>query len=560
MTSGKYLIFLFIGYINWGISQTPQFGWARSIDCSQHSEGHSVQADANGNVFTVGTFKGTIDLDPGPVVDSLNSAGDYDIFIQKHDATGNILWTKRVGGASEDRCESLCVDAVGNIYIAGSFYLFMDSDPGAGVDSLKSVGGFDSFICKLDNNGNLIWRKQFCGKSNSDHVNAMCVDGNGNIFTTGSFVDTTDFDPGPDVFNLTEGYVFVSKLDVSGNFVWAKKITGQITPAAISLNSAGEIVVGGIFSSSADFDPSPATFILSSNGNSDAFIVKLNAAGNLMWAKKVGGAGYDECHDLVVDAYDNIWFCGFIGTPVDFDPGPSTYTLGASSFASAFFCRWTYDGTFGCAGKMDAGNGSEAHSITTDIHGDLYVTGSFNNVGDFDPGPGTFTLQSAGFSDVFTAKYTHSGALSWAYRIGTTSSEDSHNISIDNNGSLYTTGLFANSVDFDPFTHTYTITQNAAFEVFTLKLIQQIDAVEEHSMTEKHFSFFPNPAGHTIYVNCPLNYPVLSVKIYNSIGEKVIEMINMNTNTIDVSFLKNGIYFLYCSDNERLEQYKFIKN
>src|SRR5205814_3157436 len=97
-----------------------------------------------------------------------------------------------------------------------------------GVYNLISAGGYDIFIWKLNLSGNLVWAKAM-GSPNQETANAIAVDGAGNVYTTGVFHDTCDFDPGPSTYNLTapgQEHIFVSKLNASGNFIWAKQMGG----------------------------------------------------------------------------------------------------------------------------------------------------------------------------------------------------------------------------------------------------------------------------------------------------------------------------------------------
>src|SRR5690606_26678071 len=105
---------------------------------------------------------------------------------------------------------------------------------------------------------------------------------------------TVDFDPGNGVFNLTSADfedIFISKLDANGNFVWAKRIggTGSDFGYAISIDNNGNIYTTGAFMGTADFDPGTGSYTMSSSGFFDAFILKLDANGNFVWAKQFSG-------------------------------------------------------------------------------------------------------------------------------------------------------------------------------------------------------------------------------------------------------------------------------
>jgi methionine-rich copper-binding protein CopC len=108
------------------------------------------------------------------------------------------------------------VDSSGNVYTTGYFFDTVDFDPGAGTSNLTSVGGTDIFVSKLDTSGNFVWVKQFGGTSN-DNAYSIYVDSSGNVYTTGYFNGTVDFDPGAGTSNLTSvggTDIFVSKLSV----------------------------------------------------------------------------------------------------------------------------------------------------------------------------------------------------------------------------------------------------------------------------------------------------------------------------------------------------------
>jgi len=157
------------------------------------------------------------------------------VFIIQHSSaqSPNWLWAKGIGGAGNyDYGPSVAIDpANGNVYTTGFFDGTVDFDPGAGTFNLTSAGGWDIFISKLDNSGNFVWAKAMGGTS-SDWGNSIAIDpaGSGDVYTTGLFGGTADFDPGAGVFNLTPAGgaedIFISKLDGSGNFVWAKAMGG----------------------------------------------------------------------------------------------------------------------------------------------------------------------------------------------------------------------------------------------------------------------------------------------------------------------------------------------
>ncbi|MGC6468655.1 MAG: SBBP repeat-containing protein, partial [Chitinophagales bacterium] len=200
-------------------AQQANFEWAKSFGGTFDDQGYSIALDASGNVYTTGWFAGTVDFDPGAGTNNLTAQGSADVFVQKLDPLGNLIWAKSFGGTSADQGYSIALDASGNVYTTGRFRGTVDFDPGAGLATLTSAGSDDVFIQKLDPLGNLIWAKSFGGTS-ADYGYSIAVDASGNVYTTGYFQGTVDFDPGAGTNNLTaQGNrdVFIQKLDPLGN-------------------------------------------------------------------------------------------------------------------------------------------------------------------------------------------------------------------------------------------------------------------------------------------------------------------------------------------------------
>lgn len=143
---------------------------------------------------------------------------DYDdIFISKLDYLGNFIWAKSISEGSTWGT-SIALDSSGNVYTTGHFEYATDFDPGAGIFNLTSAGDWDIFISKLDPSGNFLWATSMGGGSN-DHGTSIALDGSGNVYTTGYLYGSSNFDPGPGIFNLTSAGstdIFILKLAQQG--------------------------------------------------------------------------------------------------------------------------------------------------------------------------------------------------------------------------------------------------------------------------------------------------------------------------------------------------------
>jgi gliding motility-associated-like protein len=463
-------------------AQIPVLDWAKSIGGSGIDMGHSIAYDASGNVYVVGRFEGTADFDPGAGTFNITSttSGTNDIFVLKLDATGNFVWAKNMGSTGDDQGLSIALDASGNVYTTGWFQNTADFDPGTGVFNLTSLGSFDVFVSKLDGNGNFIWAKSI-GGTDGDVGRSITVDASGNAYISGFYSDVVDFDPGADAFNLTPvgpgtDDVFILKLNAFGNFVWAKSMGGNDNGDdgySVTTDAAGNVYTAGAYELTADFDPGAGVFNLTAAGNVDIFVSKLDASGNFVWAKSIGGADDDNALSVKVDAAGNVYTTGFFSGTTDFDPGTGTFTLTPLGGEDIFVLKLDPSGSFSWVKNMGGSNDDNGHSIALDATGNIYTTGYFEGIADFDPGSGTSNLTAAS-RDIFISKLDGSGNFVWAVGMGGTSLDRGNSIAVDASGNIYTTGSYLFTVDFDPGPGTFNVTYagNAALnsDPFILKL------------------------------------------------------------------------------------------
>lgn len=386
------------------------FVWAKTIGSSDSEYPDTLVLDTSGNLLITGYFETDLDFDPGAGTQILTSAGNLDAFVLKLDADGNYLWAKSFGSSSPDRGRGIAVDNSGNVVTIGYFNNTVDFDPGAGTANLTSFGDEDIFILKLDANGNYLWAKQL-GGTREDFPNAVAVDAAGNVYSTGSYTNSApDFDPGSGTFLLesagTLDKMFVSKLDASGNFVWAKQASGSHYNVGndIAIGPNGEVLVTGYFYATQDFDPGAATFELISEGLADAYILKLETNGNFVWAKRMGGPVYEEGVSIKTDSNGGIYTTGRFEETVDFDPNGGTANLSSEGFIDIFVQHLNASGNFQWASSVGGQDEDRGLGIAVDNQGKVLCTGYFNTTADFDPGSGVFNLTSQGEMDVFILK------------------------------------------------------------------------------------------------------------------------------------------------------------
>lgn len=387
------------------LDNNGNFVWARQISGTSNESAYAIDLDASGNIYITGKFQGVVDFDPGPGTFTLSGNG-IDIFVCKLNSSGDFVWAKRIGGGGQDEGLNLRLDVTGNVLITGFFNLTVDFDPGPGTFNITSVFSEDAFMLKLDANGNFIWAKTVGGMA-SERSRSICGDIQGNVISTGIFNTTVDFDPGPGSFTMnptSSQDAFVLKLDAAGNFVWAIHYAGDVS--SVVTDQMSNVYLGGAFSGTVDFDPGPQTYTMSrfGVGNTDAYILKLKQNSIFSWAKQLGGTALDIVNALTVDLNGNVYSTGDFSGTADLDPGPLTYTFFAGN--EIFISKLDSLGNFITAVSLGGNGLDHPTSIDVTATGEMITTGFFNSApADFDPGPGTFTLDASfGDIDAFVSK------------------------------------------------------------------------------------------------------------------------------------------------------------
>ncbi len=356
----------------------------------------------------------------------------------------------RLGGSGIDGGGAVATDSAGNVYVAGSMEGTVDFDPGPGTTNLSG----DAFVAKYTPSGALVWARTLSGTFGSAD-GAMTVDAAGNVYITGSFTDTVNFNPGSGTFNLSSpnAYsVFVLKLDASGGFVWACQLAASDSSEGrgITVDKSGNVYVTGAFSESIDLNPGPGVLDVTTRGDWDSFIVKLDGSGNFVWGDRFGGDGDDTAYAVAVDSSGNVYGTGYFNSTANFDPGSGTANLVAGESLTAFVVKLDSGGNYVWAEAFAGSSGaSQGCGIAVDSSGNVYTTGNFWGTVDFDPGSGVDNLTASGqSSDVFFSKLDSNGNFVWAGSVGGSSDDGATGIALDSANNVWVTGAFQSSVAF----------------------------------------------------------------------------------------------------------------
>ncbi|GBL35544.1 uncharacterized WD repeat-containing protein L264 [Filimonas sp.] len=400
------------------LDSSGNFLWAKQIGGTAYHSATTagIRLDASGNIYLAGAFSGSVDFDPGAGFYTLSSSFSLqysDIFISKMDASGNLIWARQIGGDSSETLTSITMDISNNIYVEGNFQGIVDFDPGVGISNLNSSSPSipNMYILKLDSAGNFDWARNIDILSTS-YANSLAVDKFENLYVTGSFFLTVDFDPGPGVYNLTSANcdIIVLKLDSLGNFIWADQIGGTQCDIgfSVAVDSTGNIYSTGWFQGTADFDPGPGVFTMTSIPMGSQYISKLDTAGHFLWAKQKGGMAFTDHYFIAVDPPGNVYTTGCFSGTKDFDPNAGIVNLVASGYRDAFISKLDSGGHFLWAKRM-GGVLSDVFGfgICLDAANTVYTTGYYGGgLADFDTGPGV-TYLAASTSNINWNTYVH---------------------------------------------------------------------------------------------------------------------------------------------------------
>ena len=482
-----------------------KYEWASAFDSDSYNQSLAIASDTNGNVVTTGFFFGTVDFDPGPGNAYLNAVSPSGAFVSKLDADGHYVWALQFGGGiSSGAGLDVVTDHSGNVYFCGSFSDTVDFDPGPGVFQLISISE-DAFVCKLSLNGDLIWAKQFKATTGTRTAIALEVDDQQNCFVGGKFSATTDFDPGNGVFNLTSSGgtdIFISKLNAAGDLVWAKRIgsTQDDQLRALDLDNAGNIYSTGSYAGTADFDPGSGTFSLGAQ-LTDIFVLKLTNNGDFIWAKKMGGSQVETGACLKVDRSSNVYTIGQFKGSVDFDPGSGVMTFSAGANFDAFVQKLDSSGNFLWAKKFGSTSDDSGRGLDVDSLSNVYITGEFMGTVDFETGPNVWAFSTPGGlndRDVYICKLDSNGVLKWPKHIGGTGASDlGQAICADNHANVYTTGTYMHTVDMNTGQGIALFTSENSLEMFVHKL-SPCD-ITYHSVSVTHCGNYTSPSGDHVW-------------------------------------------------------------
>ncbi len=316
---------------------------------------------------------------------------------------------------------------------------------------------------------------QTWGGTNEDAARSVGVDDAGNVYVTGSFGDTVDFDPGPATDNHTSNTplfhdVCLSKFDSGGNFQWARTWGGHYMDFGMDLavDSLGTVYIVGAFVGTVDFDPGAGTQNRTSNGLYDAFLLKLNSAGEYQWVLTWGGSQNDLASSISRNGMGDLFVGGAFEGSCDFDPGPGSSLYTSNGLKDAYCAMYDYLSGLFFAATCWGGTGNDACSaVNASGSSFVYAVGSYQGTVDFDPGALIDNHTSNGGSDCYLSQLNiTSGSWLWSRTWGGALDDTCTAVTAISSGDAFVAGYFSSTVDFDPGAGAFSRVSNGSEDAF----------------------------------------------------------------------------------------------
>ena len=445
-----------------GASSFP--AWATRIAGVDVDRGFGVATDTSGNVFVTGYYADPTTLynTDGTTGNTLTFAGLYaDCFIAKYSSAGAVLWAAQIGGTGTDVGNGIATDPSGNVLVTGYYAASLTLYNSSGISNASlpnSTATQNCFIAKYSSAGSVLWAAHIESTS-EDRGLGVATDTSGNVFVTGYYqagvtLYNTGGTPGATLaFPVGSIDCFIAKYSSAGAVLWAARIgsTGQDAAYGIATDPSGNVLVTGAYGDAVTLYNTGGTSgaTLTRTGlYRDGFVAKYSSAGAVLWAARIVPTEACDGFGIATDSSGNVVVTGqYIGTTLTLynTDGTSGATLSNAGDFDVFVAKYNSAGAVLWATRIGSTIRDIGFGIATDTSGNVLVTGSYSAAVTLYNTGGTSgaTLSNAGGEDVFVAKYTSAGVISWATRIASTGTDRGYGIATDASGNVLVTGYYS---------------------------------------------------------------------------------------------------------------------
>ena len=460
--------------------------WVKSFGGPDSDKGISIGVDSLGFIYGSGFYNNTATFDTITLEnDPLSSSGNNkENFVFKMDSLGNVLWAIPGGnqewGCCDDRALGMHVTPGGDVFLTGTFwssyYLGVRGAPGTiNVPGNQLNAHDNSLLAKIDTDGNPVWVIGFGGDNTSggcpypiydadDHSYDVKVDNDGFIYVTGFFSGfDAEFDgltitnPDWDIDCQPMGYI--GKLDPNGNWLWVDAFDGIKDQRGsrdnrLAIDQFSNVYVVGGFQGTGNYGP----YSITSNGEWDAFIFKMDKDGNWLWAEGIGSNKTDRANSIAIDVCNDIYITGEYRNPMVFPGGNAsngTDTLSHRQKRDVFVAKMNNQGEWKWAKRARTDGTDKPYQMSVDANKQVFVGGTAKGEMTFNSGlvvsppiPGDTTASS------WVAQIdgsSNNGDWVWAKMAGSDTDDDDRtgDICPDGFGNVYAIGFYEDAANFD---------------------------------------------------------------------------------------------------------------
>ncbi len=364
------------------------------------------------------------------------------VTIANSSAVNTNSWATRFGSAASDQGQAVAIDLpTGDIVMAGIFGGVVDFGGG----NITNTSSSDIVLAKYSSAGVHKWSEKLSGTGNGS-ATSVAIDSSGNIFLTGSFTGSVDFGGGP-LVSLGVQDIFLTKYSTLGVYSWAKRFgsTDSDIGYSVAIDPGGNVLLTGTFRGNVSFGG--ATLISAGTfqtpyfpGSPDVFLAKFTTGGAHTWSENfTNNTAGDEGFSIASDAASNVYVTGYYTGTIDFGGG----ILPQFGGSDIYLAKFNSAGTYQWANHYGGTGADRGQALAIDASGNVFLSGIYSATGNFG---GTSITAAAGF-DVFLAKYSTGGALSWVKGFGGANGALPYSVQVDSASNVVVGGYFTSPIN-----------------------------------------------------------------------------------------------------------------
>lgn len=530
----------------------PIIGWATYFGGTDFDAGTACTVDAANNIYLTGYTNSAANIASGGYQNTF-AGGAYDAFLAKFSSSGTLLWATYYGGNSEDKGNSVAIDAAGNVYMAGTTYS-ASNIASSGAQQSANAGLTDAFLVKFDSDGNRIWATYFGGEY-YDEGYSCAVDNSGNVFMAGfawsSTGITTTGSHQPTSGGGTDG--FLVKYDSNGARQWSTYYGGnQWETGYCTTDINGNVYLAGFTSSTNNIASSGAHQTVLGWGD-DAYLVKFDTNGVRQWGTYYGGSNYDWAYFPDTDSQGNVYITGHTGSP-DAIATTDAYQTSVAGSYDAFLAKFDSNGVRQWGTYYGGTDEERASACAVDSSNNVILTGYTHSSTGIST-TGAFHETYGGIKDAFGAKFDSSGNLMWGTYIGGTDEDFGAFCAVDASGNVYFTGYTSSGANISTagsFQENFAGTRDAY--LVNLNSNGNLNTAE---FSAGNLKIYPNPTKD--FVEISSKEKIKTLVLFDVSGKQMMSKSNPE-NKISLERYPKGMYLLKITfENGKTETRKILK-